>query len=368
MRRGRNDSARRAGTGSARPPCGDLPWFLMDVCEAERFELLGGPFAGLLELGRARHARADVIGQVSEVRFELRLIFFHLLDYFLVHIRNGIGNGRSGFARFGIGLIGQGTARQHFRELRGVVRPGRENLRALIQIVFPHFVEGIGLAVMCLRVLGAVLNAPETGDADVVEGGMIGAESANHRRLEQFQITEWCENFVYDFAILIVVVKAERENFAGTRIVDHNAGNFVEVVLMRLYVAFGADQPLFFATKQDEANCTLGLQVQLRERAGGFKNCRAAGAIIGRASAEVPGIEVGAKDDDFVRLFGAANFCDGVVDIDRAVPNRIGDIQFDFDGSMLQEAINHAVAFAGDERIGNRADVEFLSADAGHVQ
>jgi len=101
-------------------------------------------------------------------------------------------------------------------------------------------------------------------------------------------------------------MKAERENFAGAGIVNQNAGNFVEVVLMRFDVAFGADESFLFAAKQDEANCTVGLQVQLRERAGRFENGRAAGAIVGRAGAEVQGIEVRAKNDDFIRLFGTA--------------------------------------------------------------
>src|SRR5579859_7065099 len=104
---------------------------------------------------------------------------------------------------------------------------------------------------MRLRILRAVLSAPKAGNADVVERGMIGTESTNHRRLEQFQIAERGENFVHDFAVLIVVMKTERKDFAGARIVDQNAGNFLEVVLVRFDVTLGADEPFFFATKQD---------------------------------------------------------------------------------------------------------------------
>jgi len=50
---------------SARPPCGDLPRFLDGRLRGESFELFGGPFRSRAELGRARHARADVVGQVE---------------------------------------------------------------------------------------------------------------------------------------------------------------------------------------------------------------------------------------------------------------------------------------------------------------
>jgi len=42
------------------------------------------------------------------------------------------------------------------------------------------------------------------------------------------------ENVVYNFTVLIVVVKAEREDFAGACIVNQNAGNFVEVIFYAL--------------------------------------------------------------------------------------------------------------------------------------
>jgi hypothetical protein len=70
--------------------------------------------------------------------------------------------------------------------LRGVVRPGGENLSALIQIVLPHFVEGVGLAVMSLGVFRHVLDAEEAGDANVVKGRMVGAKTAGHAGFKEF--------------------------------------------------------------------------------------------------------------------------------------------------------------------------------------
>ena len=121
----------------------------------------------MLELGRACHTRADVVGQVSEVGFELRLIFFYLLDYFLVHIRNGVGNGCSGFAGFGVRLIGQRTAWQHFRELRGVVCPRREDLRVKNMVQNHSLAKSISDAAWAQFIAILTFKAAEAGRVTV---------------------------------------------------------------------------------------------------------------------------------------------------------------------------------------------------------
>src|SRR5690242_13122927 len=75
-----------------------------------------------------------------------------------------------------------------------------------------------------------------------------------------------------------------------------------------------------------------------------------------------------AEDNNLVRLFGAADFTNGVEHLDWFVAERICDLKFDFDRTMLQQTKKHAVTFAGDEGRGNLTFIEFLAADAGHVQ
>src|SRR5262249_3688641 len=137
---------------------------------------------------------------------------------------------------------------------------------------------------------------------------------------------------------------------AGAGVVDKNRGDFVEVVLMGLYVHFRTDQALLFAGEENEANGALGLEVELGECASGFKNGGGTGAVVGGAGAEIPGIEVGAKDDDLLGLFGAANLGDGVVDLHLVVAELVGHFDFDLHRAMLDEAEEQAVAFSSDER------------------
>src|SRR5579859_3287773 len=115
---------------------------------------------------------------MRKVRLELRLIGFHLFENLFVVLRNWIGDRRGDFAGFGVGLVWKRTARQHLRKLSRVVRPCGEDLRALIKIVLPNFVERVGLAVMRFGVFGAVLNTEKARDPSVVEGRMIRAKCA----------------------------------------------------------------------------------------------------------------------------------------------------------------------------------------------
>ena len=74
------------------------------------------------------------------------------------------------------------------------------------------------------------------------------------------------------------------------------------------------------------------------------------------------------KHHHFVWFLASTNFRNGVVHFHRFFAKRIGHLQFHFHGPMFQHAKKHAVAFAGDKCSRYRADLEFFSADASHVQ
>ena len=190
--RRRNDSSRRR---LARPTVRDLPRFQMRVRKSRRFELFFRPMTRAIELRRTREPRPDAIREIRQIGFQRRFVFLHLLDDFLVHLLDGIGlrlgSSRSASSRrFRRGIVRKRPPRQQRRQLRRVVRPRRQHLRALIQIVFPHFVERVGLAVMRQPILRRILNAEKSRHAGIVERKMIRAVRTRHARLEQFQFRQ----------------------------------------------------------------------------------------------------------------------------------------------------------------------------------
>src|SRR6266849_3544716 len=98
-----------------------------------------------------------------EVADKLLLIGFHLVKNLCVRFCDGV-RGRLLLMRVFRSRRRHGPPREHFRKLGSVISPRGKNLRALVQIVRPYFVESIGLAVMRFRVLGEVLDAEESGD------------------------------------------------------------------------------------------------------------------------------------------------------------------------------------------------------------
>ena len=95
-------------------------------------------------------------------------------------------------------------------------------------------------------------------------------------------------------------------------------------------VRLRAVQPLLLAGEQDEADRPLAACVPQRgQDAGRLQHDAAAGAVVGRALAEVPRVEVGADDDELVRLLAAADLADGVVDRDRAGDELVADLHLD---------------------------------------
>src|SRR5262245_7898364 len=101
--------------------------------EAERFELVERPAAGLIELGRTGEAWADAVGEIGKIGTKLRLIGLHLCDEFAVHFRKGIGRGSPPGLSRGVRWFGSyRPARKHAGKLRRVVRPRSEDLRALV--------------------------------------------------------------------------------------------------------------------------------------------------------------------------------------------------------------------------------------------
>src|SRR5579872_3008930 len=69
---------------------------------------------------------------------------------------------------------------------------------------------------------------------------------------------------------------------------------------MLLDVGLGAEQTFLLPTPERDANGAVQLDVESLENADGFDRDRAARAVVGRARAAMPGIEVSAEHDDLV--------------------------------------------------------------------
>src|SRR5262249_19119777 len=106
--------------------------------------------------------------------------------------------------------------------------------------------------------------------------------------LEQLQIAKRRENLINDLAVLIVVVQSDSKDFTCARVVNEDAGNFVEVAFVRFDVTLRADETLFFPAEENEADGAFWREVKLREGACGFEDGGTASAIIRRARAEIP--------------------------------------------------------------------------------
>src|SRR4030095_11837302 len=77
-------------------------------------------------------------------------------------------------------------------------------------------------------------------------------------------------------------------------------------------------RPCFLPSPQREANGTARRTAEGGDRTCRFQHHSAACAVVLRAGTEVPGIEMRADQDPFVRMIAAANFCNNVVHYCRA--------------------------------------------------
>ncbi len=114
-------------------------------------------------------------------------------------------------------------------------------------------------------------------------------------------------------------------------------------------VTLGAEEALFFAGPQCDADGAAGMEVEGFDDADGFHHGRAAGGVVGCAGAGVPGIHVSAEHDDFILQIGSGNFGDGVV-----AHLVVVEFHFQLDGHFqFLAGLNHpheAVEMLGGER------------------
>ena len=111
-------------------------------------------------------------------------------------------------------------------------------------------------------------------------------------------------------ASLPVKPNAERPEHAAVRLQHHHVLRQLGAMLIAIGEAAAA--AVLFVGEQHHAHGAPRPQVQLLHDPQRFPRHHAAAAIVGRAGADVPRVEMAADDDDFVRLLAAADFADDV--------------------------------------------------------
>src|SRR5207244_2902631 len=110
---------------------------------------------------------------------------------------------------------------------------------------------------------------------------------------------------------------ADAADAARARVVDQRRRRARQLVLVNPGVLLGAVQALLLAGEEDEADRPLRPDRAPGDDAGRLEDDRAAGAVVRRAVAEVPRVEVGTDDDVLVGLLAAPDLADRVEHLDR---------------------------------------------------
>src|SRR4029077_13201591 len=149
-------------------------------------------------------------------------------------------------------------------------------------------------------------------------------------------------------------VKLKATSAAGAVVEGNFGANFVELGLMRFDVLPGAEHALLLAGPECEANGAARNEAGGFDRAGRFDDERRVAAVVQRAGAEFPGIQMRAQDHRLVGLFVAANLADDIELIDRAADFvGHGEARADFTGTGSDRAGQPEGIFARENSLGD---------------
>ncbi len=110
-----------------------------------------------------------------------------------------------------------------------------------------------------------------------------------------------------DFAGSVVIVEIARQ-LGMFRTELHGFA----IAEMFLHIGARTQQPFLFAAPQAHADSAVHIHIERFENADGLHHHRAAGRVVGCASAAVPRIQMRAQHDNLVFLSAARNFCNHV--------------------------------------------------------
>lgn len=190
----------------------------------------------------------------------------------------------------GLGAIGEG------------VGGGGGDGGSLVEVFPGDGVEGIGGFVVEFEVEVGVGPEDEGGDAEDIEGGVVGLEDEFGGVGGGVGTEAGEEGFEVGEGGLFVVATHEVPAFGGlgAGIGDEDGVDAGQVGEVGAHVGGGAEEAFFLAAEEDEAEGSAGGLAAGFDGAGGFEYGGDSGAVVLGSGAWLPGVEVGADEDDLV--------------------------------------------------------------------
>src|SRR5207244_12941712 len=169
----------------------------------------------------------------------------------------------------------------------------------------------------------------ETGHPHLFEGHVIRTAHRARVDLLEAQVPKRFDFRIEDRLEFFAALQPEADDVACARVVCQANRRARHLILVLFDIGLGAIQALFFARNETKTNGALRLHAAPGKDARGLQNYARARTIIGRALGQVPGIEMGADDDEFFGLVTAAKLSDRVVDGDGPRDQLVVDLQLD---------------------------------------
>ena len=179
-----------------------------------------------------------------------------------------------------------------------------------------------------VEIVGAVLRELRPGHALPGHRPDVGAGAALVDAVLDAQRRQLFRDLVHRGARRRIDAGAEGIDAARAEIALGADLVLVELRGMRLGVGATAEQALFLVGEGDHANGAARCAFEIADQRTRRHRDGDAGAVVDRAGAEIPGIEMAADHDDFVGQFAPADFADDVVGGLLAVQTGI-DVQAD---------------------------------------
>src|SRR6266851_1116297 len=182
-----------------------------------------------------------------------------------------------------------------------------------LQLANIDFVEGVRRGVIIRQVVCLILLSDKSRNAFQEKVPIVRSDIAVQRVVRNIPGIERLQNLAQP----IFDVSTPGERVAGhasdAGIVYNHGANFVQFGAMRQGVLPGTQQALLFAAEEDEANGAAWDKPRGFDGARGFNHQRGVAAVVQRARAQIPGIEMRAENHRFVGFFATANLANDVL-------------------------------------------------------
>ena len=219
---------------------------------------------------------------------------------------------------------------------------------ALIEVFLDDGVEGVGGFVVEFEVEVSVGPEDEGGDAEDVEGGVVGFEEVLGvvgGLVGAEAGEEGGDGFEGGFFVF-AAHEIPALGGLGAGVGDEDGVDVREVCGVGADVGGGSEEALFFAAEEDKADGSAGWLGQGLDGAGDLKDGADAGAVVLSSGAGVPGVEMGADEDDLVDEVAAGDLGDDVGDGD-VLADAVGEGELEGDGAGVGGAVEQAFEEGG---------------------